>query len=67
MVSETIPLFCSARLGAFSVGGGALAVYAEEDCQEDGEAPEGGASVAEEGQGDSYYGRDAQYHSYIYK
>lgn len=50
-----------------SVTGGALAVDAEEDGQEDGEAPEGGATVAEERQRDTYYGCDAQYHSYIYK
>lgn len=50
-----------------SVTGGAFAVNAEEDCKKDGEAPKGGASVAEEREGDSYHGSDSQYHSYINK
>ena len=50
-----------------SVTGGAFAVDAEENCKEDGEAPEGGAAVTEERKGDSYDGGDSQYHSYINK
>jgi len=50
-----------------SIIGGAFAVNAEEDGEQDGEAPEGGASVAEEGERDAYYWGDSQHHTYIYK
>ena len=50
-----------------SVTGGALAVDAEEYCKEDSEAPERGASVAEERERDADNGGDSQYHSYINK
>ena len=50
-----------------SVTGGAFAVYTEENCQEDGEAPQRGAAVTEEREGDSYNGSYSQYHSYINK
>ena len=49
------------------IAGGALAVNAQKDGEQDGEAPKRWASVAEERQRDSYYGRDAQYHSNINK
>ena len=38
-----------------------------EDEQEDGEAPEGGAAVAEQGQRDAYYGNKAHCHSNVYE
>ena len=42
---------------------GALGVHAEEDGDEDGEAPEGAASVAEEGQGNADDGQEADDHA----
>lgn len=38
----------------------------EEDEEQEGEAPEGGASVAEEREGDTDYGAKADDHTYIY-
>ena len=49
------------------IAGGALAVDAQKYGEQDGEAPERWASVAEERQGDSDNGCDAQHHSYINK
>ena len=49
------------------IAGGALAVNAQKDGEQDGEAPEGGAAITEEGERDAYYWGDAQHHTYIYK
>lgn len=46
----------SCQLNFFLQRGFAGGVEAEEDEEEDCESPEGGASVAEEGQGDAYDG-----------
>lgn len=51
------------QLNFFLQRGFAGGVEAEEDEEEDGESPEGGASVAEEGQGDAYDGAKADYHA----
>ena len=42
-----------------------MVVYAEEDEKQDGESPEGGASVTEEGERDADYGSESDNHADI--
>ena len=44
-----------------------IAVEGDEDEQEDGECPEGGASVADERQGNADDRHDAESHAYVYE
>lgn len=59
---QLVFMYCRRTLSLQPIAAG---IDAQEDEEQDGEAPQRGASVAEEGQGNADDGRQTQHHTHI--